>query len=215
MSLLPPAIFEEPTWLTTDDGLQLEGLLSEVEGGRGWAVLCHPHPMHGGTMDNKVVVTATRTAAAAGLSTLRFNFRGVGRSQGRYGQGVAEVADVLAAIAAVRATRWLGFGALLGFSFGAVVSARAASETELGLDSMALIGLPLEMFEIPRPPLPSGGLQVVIGDQDQFCKVESARRFVAGYGSPAAVLKVVAGSDHFFGGHLGALSTALREGLPK
>ena len=92
---------------------------------RGVAVLCHPHPLHGGTMDNKVVQTLARAFVQLGYRAVRFNFRGVGRSQGQWDDGVGEVDDALAVVAACRdAAAPL---VLAGFSFGGYVAAQAAA----------------------------------------------------------------------------------------
>src|SRR5207342_3533158 len=91
---------------------------------RGVAVLCHPHPLHGGTMDNKVIQTLARAFVLLGYRAVRFNFRGVGRSQGLWADGIGEVDDALAVVAACRdAALPLALG---GFSFGGHVAARAA-----------------------------------------------------------------------------------------
>jgi len=98
----------------------------DVPGGttRGVAVLCHPHPVHGGTMDNKVIQTLARAFVQLGYRAVRFNFRGVGRSQGQWDHGVGEVDDALAVVAACRdAASPLVLG---GFSFGGYVAAQAA-----------------------------------------------------------------------------------------
>ena len=93
----------------------------------GLAVVAHPHPLYGGTMDNKVVTTLVRTAAALGAATVRFNFRGVGASEGRHDEGHGETGDVLAVID-WSAGRWPGATLwLCGFSFGAYVALAAAS----------------------------------------------------------------------------------------
>ena len=92
----------------------------------GFAVVCHPHPLHGGTMQNKVVHTLARALQEAGIATLRFNFRGVGASAGSYDEGRGEIEDALAVIAYGRA-RWPGAAlTLAGFSFGAQVALLAA-----------------------------------------------------------------------------------------
>lgn len=93
-----------------------------------FAVVCHPHPLYGGTLDNKVVYTLARAFEACGAPTIRFNFRGVGSSAGAYDEGRGETEDALAAIAYGRA-RWKGAGLWLGgFSFGGAVALRAAAQ---------------------------------------------------------------------------------------
>src|SRR5512138_3901935 len=92
---------------------------------RGVAVVCHPHPVHGGTMDNKVVITLARAFLQLGCRSVRFNFRGVGASQGRWDEGRGEVDDALAVIAAQRMAGVPLF--LAGFSFGGYVASQAAA----------------------------------------------------------------------------------------
>src|SRR5258706_4962234 len=94
------------------------------------AVVCHPHPLFGGTLHNKVVHTLARSFRSGGAATLRFNFRGVGASEGHHDEGVGEAADTLAAVAWAR-TRWPAAPLLLaGFSFGAAVAIRAAAAAD-------------------------------------------------------------------------------------
>src|SRR5512138_2535847 len=92
---------------------------------RGVAVVCHPHPVHGGTMDNKVVITLARAFLQIGFATVRFNFRGAGGSEGRWDEGRGEIDDALAVIAAHRDPRRRFM--LAGFSFGGYVAAQALS----------------------------------------------------------------------------------------
>ena len=101
----------------------MQAVLDTVEHqSQGLAVVAHPHPLFGGTMDNKVVQTLARACAAAGWDCLRFNFRGVGASEGVYDEGRGETEDVLALVAQLAADRPL---VLAGFSFGAFVTCQA------------------------------------------------------------------------------------------
>jgi hypothetical protein len=104
-------------------GVNLEGRFL-AGGTTGGALITHPHPLYGGSMDNNVVWTARQACAARGMATLRFNFRGVGRSTGAYGDGVAEAEDVVAALAFLK-ERAAGPYWVIGYSFGAAVAARA------------------------------------------------------------------------------------------
>ncbi|MFO7278462.1 MAG: alpha/beta hydrolase, partial [Pseudomonadota bacterium] len=125
MTFRPPK--PEPVRLDGPAGV-LEALLEEPADavpGR-FAVVCHPHPLHGGTMNNKVVHTLARTFNELGIRSLRFNFRGVGASEGSYAEGIGETEDALAVIEWGR-VRWPGAEPLLaGFSFGGIVALRAA-----------------------------------------------------------------------------------------
>ncbi len=108
---------------------RLEAAIDSVDAtARAFGVVCHPHPLQQGTMQNKVVTTVARAFAQLGVHVLRFNFRGVGASEGRYAEGIGERADALAAIAWGR-TRWPGLDLYLGgFSFGAAIALEVSSE---------------------------------------------------------------------------------------
>jgi len=217
---LPPAVDEVALVLTAEDGVRLEGRLHRPARARGAAVLCHPHPPQGGTMDNKVVVACTRALAAAGLCTLRFNFRGVGQSEGAHSGGAAEVADVRAALAALAVELGEREGAaapvLLGYSFGSMMAA-AAVTAGARVSQLLLVGPPLGLrprlpratADAPSPPLPAGGLRVLLGDGDALCPLDEARRFVASYDDARARLTIIEGADHFFHGRLGPLARAV------
>jgi alpha/beta superfamily hydrolase len=166
---------------------------------RGLAVLCHPHPVHGGTMDNKVVATLARTCAQLGYDALRFNFRGVGQSAGAWDQGRGEIEDALAVIHARRAP---GHPLLLGgFSFGGHVAAQAAAR--LGEDRRAerlvLVGPAVQSF--PTGPVPPDTL-VVHGEADDVVPLTA----VLDWARPQALpVVVVPGAGHFFHGQLSLL----------
>jgi alpha/beta superfamily hydrolase len=149
----------------------------------GRAVVCHPHPLMGGTMENKVVTTCVRAAAACDLATLRFDFRGVGDSEGKYDDGRGEQLDVRAALRTADRLVPDGNRVLIGFSFGSVACCRLLSQKEPSdqVDQLIAVGLPLRTMAPPRPPLPAGGLMVVIGDRDTFVSVQAAREWVDGY----------------------------------
>src|ERR1700722_17435791 len=107
----------------------LEAIVEDPgEAGPSYAIVCHPHPLFGGTMDNKVVTTVARALQETGIPTLRFNFRGVGASAGEFDQGVGETADA-DAVAAWGAGRWPGRSLVIaGFSFGGYVALRLAQQ---------------------------------------------------------------------------------------
>ncbi|MBW2730964.1 MAG: alpha/beta hydrolase [Deltaproteobacteria bacterium] len=210
---LPPPVEERQETLLTGDGVRLDARIAPPAAGVvGRAVICHPHPLMGGTMENKVVVICARAAAACGYATVRFNFRGVGASSGHHGEGVNERDDVRAALGAADLLVEGGVRALVGFSFGSAVSAALVNEGE-DVDRLVLVGVPLGTMDVPTPPLPAEGLTVIVGDQDSFCPVSRARSFVASYRSDLARLCVIPGADHFFHRRLDALAHAMREAL--
>lgn len=170
------------------------------------AVICHPHPLYGGTMDNKVITTLAACYAELGIAAVRWNFRGVGASAGVHDGGRGEVEDVLAV------ARWaaqLNPGAeilLAGFSFGAAIAA-AASE-RLQPAHLLLVAPPLKRYAFApgsRFPCPVG---VVIGGEDDLVEAAEVQAWVAGLGSPASCVLIPAAS-HFFHAQLSNLSAAV------
>jgi uncharacterized protein len=170
------------------------------------AVLCHPHPQHQGTMLNKVVHTLARAMNDLGLSALRFNFRGVGASEGDYAEGEGEVDDVIA-VAEYARRRWPGCRIwLAGFSFGAMVSARAAAQVQpeqLLSVAPAVNILGRELSEIPGMPW-----LVVQGGADEIVSPADVRDWVAML-QPQPKLIVLPEAGHFFHGHLVDLRSIL------
>jgi len=186
---------EERLTLKVND-ISLEARFSPGAGTAG-AVITHPHPLFGGSMDNNVVWTAARALEERGWSTLRFNFRGVGASTGSYGEGLAEVEDVVAAADFLK-SKVPGPCFLVGYSFGAAVGARALLQ---GLDAAGavLISPPIAfmdldfLLETPRLCL------VVAGDRDDLCPLADAESLCRRH-QPPVDLRVVSGADHFYGG---------------
>lgn len=186
---------EEQLTLKVND-ISLEARFSPGAAPAG-ALITHPHPLFGGSMDNNVVWTAVRALGERGWSTLRFNFRGVGRSTGSYGEGLAEVEDVVAAADFLN-SKAAGPCFLVGYSFGAAVAARALLQ---GLDAAGavLISPPIAfmdlefLLETPRLCL------VVAGDQDELCPLASVEDLCRRH-QPPVELRVIAGADHFYGG---------------
>lgn len=210
---LPPMPPERSELLETSDGLLLEARVAGPPSkARGRAVICHPHPLHGGTMDNKVVTTCARAAAAAELATVRFNFRGVGESEGEHEAGQGERLDVRAALRHADRQVSSGLRLLVGFSFGAAMAAQVVAEGEL-VDLLVLVGLPLATMEIARPPLPAQGLLLLCGDRDSFCPVETARDYVDAFHDTRARLQVISGAEHLFHGQLDELARGVAAAL--
>ena len=175
------------------------------------AVIAHPHPAHGGAMTNKVVHTLARAFNLTGHVAVRFNFRGVGASEGEYDEGRGELRDLLAVTNWARA-RWPGAAlALAGFSFGAAMAVRASHEVDAS--QLVLVAPPvgriLDAGERVADGLP---LLVVQGARDELvdtdCVVDWADRQ-----PPGVVLAVMPDADHFFHGQLVALRELLVEHL--
>ena len=185
--------------IETADGVVLEGVWSSPVGdAAGCVVFCHPHPLDGGTMNAPLMRGVAKALAAAGLWVLRFNFRGVGTSQGTWGGGLGEVLDVAAAVALAAATHpTLSLG-VTGWSFGASVSLGWQAETGSTLPWVGIApGIHPYRGAVPPDPahLAAARRLIVIGDRDQFATVEEMKAYAASFGAEVAVLP---GSDHFF-----------------
>lgn len=180
----------------------------------GVAVICHPHPLYGGSMDNKVAWTLARSALLCNQVAVRFNFRGVGQSAGAYADGVGEAADAAAVFDYCR-RRWPELPVtLMGFSFGAAVALRLSREAKPA--RLVTIAPPLFYFDgesIPCPPCP---WLVVHGDSDEVVdwKQTQARlqqlncKFVP-------EVSLFPGTGHFFHGQLNELRTTVQRWLEK
>jgi alpha/beta superfamily hydrolase len=181
-----------------------------------FAVVCHPHPLYGGTMDNKVVYTVARAFEQLGAPAIRFNFRGVGASSGSYDEGRGESADALAIIAFGRqrwpqAPLWLA-----GFSFGGAVAARIAAEARaqrLVLVAPGITRLERTDFDAARAAVPRCPWLIVQGDADDVVPPQAIRDWAARLAPPAGVpapqVTVLAGAGHFFHGRIGELRAAV------
>ncbi len=166
---------------------------------RGVAVICHPHPQHGGTMDNKVAQTLARALLQLGYRSVRFNFRGVGASEGGWDEGRGEVDDALAIVAALRQP---GQPLVLaGFSFGGYVAAAAAARLE-GADRperIILVGPSTEKHTLPAVP---DDTLVVHGEHDDVVPLAATLAWARPQSLPVTV---VPGGGHFFHGQLNLL----------
>jgi len=193
--------------IAVPDGPTLEGRLRLLEAPSGGLVVCHPHPLYGGEMENPVVVRTVEVGWEAGLSTLRFNFRGVGRSGGSHGGGIGERDDARAALEhlAARLPAGLPLG-LCGYSFGAAVAA-AIPGAGPPLAALALIAPPLAMLDVAAPAESARHTLVVAGTRDPYCPIDGLEAFVRRV--PGARSVIVDGADHFFFGKLFPLGEAL------
>ncbi|HET9948404.1 MAG TPA: alpha/beta fold hydrolase [Longimicrobiales bacterium] len=193
----------------------LEALLrgpAEDEPVRGAAVVCHPHPLHGGTMHTKAVYRAAQALAEAGLAALRFNFRGVGRSTGSYDDGVGERDDARAALDWL-AERYPASPLVAGgFSFGSEVGLAVGAEDSRVVALLGL-GLPVERGErydfgwlasVEKPVL------IVQGEQDEFGSGARIAELAGALGDHVTLVRVP-GADHYFTDRLDELRAAIRE----
>lgn len=165
----------------------------------GTAVIAHPHPLHGGTLTNKVVQTLARACVLAGWTAVRFNFRGVGASEGVYDEGRGELDDLLAVVAAQAADGPL---CLAGFSFGAFVTSHAAARLHSlrDIQRLVLIGTAASRFDVaPVPAELHARTLIVHGEQDDTVPLSS----VMDWARPQVLpVMVVPGGGHFFHGQL-------------
>jgi alpha/beta superfamily hydrolase len=168
------------------------------EAPRGIAVICHPHPQHGGTKDNKVVFMMARAAVIAGLAAVRFNFRGVGSSRGSYDAGVGEVDDAAAVRDWALEASGLPLVALSGFSFGSAVALRLAERD--APPCLVTVGFPSAYFDgaLPRP---SSDWLAVFGDADDVIDVDTSITAVREL-EPAVDVQILEGAGHFLHGRL-------------
>ena len=177
---------------------------------RGVAVLCHPHPQHGGTMDNKVIQTLARAFVQLGYRAVRFNFRGVGRSQGQWDHGTGEVDDALAVVAACRDAN--GPLVLGGFSFGGYIAAKVAERLAAAnspAQRVVLIGPATSTF--PVPPVPVDSL-VIHGEADDVVPLRATFDWARPQGLPVVVLP---GVGHYFHGQLTRLRDLVLRGCSR
>ena len=177
---------------------------------RAAAVICHAHPLHGGMMHYKVIFRAAKALQAQGLVVLRFNFRGVGRSEGTHDHGVGEQDDARAALSELEA-RFPGVPLLAGgFSFGSAMAVRVAL-TDDRVKAVLVLGFPItrvdstaDLARVLQPRL------FVQGSEDEFGSGNAIRDLVAPLPEPKR-LEVIEGADHFFTGRLDELQAPIED----
>jgi len=172
----------------------------------GSVVVCHPHPQHGGTMNNKVAYTLARAFVRAGFTALRFNFRGTGKSEGVYDDGDGELGDALAALKWLRTREkalplWLA-----GFSFGAAIAVKAAVET--AVDGLISVAPAISRFATGLTSQPDCPWLVVQGDQDELVDIDETVAWLDSL-QPGPELLIIGGGEHFFHGRLIELREAV------
>lgn len=188
------------------EGYGIDGRLHT--GGHRAVVVTHPHPLYGGDMDNDVVYTITSAYRQAGYTTLRFNFRGVGRSEGRYSDGDGEQADVCAAVAELQA-RGHPDVTLSGYSFGVWVNALCAGNHLPGIP-MTMVAPPTAFMDFGAVTRLEGLATVITGSRDDIAPPEMLKRLTKHW-NPGARLEILAGADHFFYGYLDQLAARLKQ----
>jgi alpha/beta superfamily hydrolase len=183
-------------------GLRIEGMLATASPTCA-VVIAHPHPLYGGDMDNPVIMAMQRAFLRRGFSTLRFNFRGVGASEGRYGKGIGERQDVASALAFL-AGRGMTTIDLAGYSFGAWVNAGASG----GFQRMVMVSPPVAFMSFD-PPASIGTLHLIVtGDRDEIAPAHRVSVYRDQW-NPKAALEVLGGADHFYTGFIRTLEDAI------
>lgn len=189
------------------DGVVLEGRLATPESpAAGIAVVCHPHPQYGGSMSSGPIPAIWRALAAAGRATLRFNFRGVGRSEGAYDRGAGEVRDAAGAVAFMAERFGSSPAAIAGWSFGAIVALHAAL-ADRAVDTYVALAPPVRMgseLDISHDPTVDelaawhGRALGICGTEDPFCTPKALDAWAEQL--PGMEVVVLEGEDHFFSG---------------
>ncbi|MEW5722206.1 MAG: alpha/beta fold hydrolase [Thermodesulfobacteriota bacterium] len=177
----------------------LEGRLTPGDPVRA-GLVCHPHSLYGGSMDNNVVQAAVQALVKAGWTALRFNFRGVGRSAGVYGDGLGEQEDAAAAVNFLK-ERGAKDIVVIGYSFGAWVSAFAWPRLRgAGLRPLVLIAPPAAFMSFEKLPLETEVGLIICGEEDEIAPPDLARELGSRLAAPVEPV-VRPRADHFFAGH--------------
>jgi alpha/beta superfamily hydrolase len=167
----------------------LEAILDLPDGTNRCAVMCHPHPLYGGSMSDNVISVLSAAFGSIGIGTCRFNFRGVGASAGQHGKGEGEVDDVLSVSGWLTEERSIKTLFLCGYSFGAVVVLNALPLIEV--DKSILIAPPVRLME--AGDVPNHPMLVILGTEDNIVDCHSTRSFFEG-----ATVNTISQADHFF-----------------
>lgn len=168
----------------------------------GLALIAHPHPLRGGSLDNKVAWCLAKAALASGLVAVRPNFRGVGGSSGEHDQGIGETDDLLAVAEVIGANHPGLDWTLMGFSFGGYVQQRVAGR--LPARQLIMVGAAVSMYDFGPPHIPT---TLIHGAEDEVIPLTAARAYAEAHGLPLHVLE---GAGHFFHGRLRDLQTLVQ-----
>ena len=194
---------EKITFLSEE--YEIEGLLNQRDEKKG-VVVTHPHPLYGGDMYNLVVESIVHVYHMKGYSTLKFNFRGVGRSQGVYDNGLGEQKDVLSALSFL-ADMGMERIDLAGYSFGAWVNAHALQKDTL-TKQMIMVSPPVGFMDFKSIVTMDTLKFVVTGNRDDIAPADLIEKMISTW-NPNACFEVIDGADHFYGGFLNQLESVL------
>ncbi|MFC1891895.1 alpha/beta hydrolase [Thermodesulfobacteriota bacterium] len=196
--------------ITIDSGEpKIEVLLESGNGERG-VVITHPHPLYGGDMYNNVVESITRSYIEMGYSTLRFNFRGVGQSEGLYDDGIGEQDDIRNAVTYLCETGCKHID-LAGYSFGAWVSARGI-KSYTQVERLVMVSPPVSFMDFSSLTYNPKIEFVIVGSDDEFADVKETEQALDTW-NPKAQLKIIDGADHFYQGKCNDLKLLLKQFL--
>lgn len=164
-------------------------------------IICHPHPLYQGTMDNKVVTTISRSFNQLGLLVVRFNYRGVGKSEGTYDESVGEVDDLLAVISWLRNQNYAEKISLAGFSFGGAIAYKAATRVDQ-VEHLLMIAPSVVNFNLKGEPEPKAPLFIILSDDDEIIpKKDTLLWLTSEFNGPFHLTQFV-NAGHFFHGRL-------------
>ncbi|MBU0992792.1 MAG: hypothetical protein KJ737_09900 [Proteobacteria bacterium] len=189
------------------DGLSIEGLLAQGTGKRG-IVITHPHPHYGGDMHNAIVDLIKKVGRYYDYTTLRFNFRGTGRSEGHFDDGSGEQSDILNAVAFLQ---HMGIKQvdLAGYSFGAWVISECFRDKIPPVDRVMMVSPPIDFLEFHEGVHIPGLNLVVSGDEDTFAIDKDIRAYASSWNKDVHI-QIISGADHFYSGMMGRLESAIK-----
>lgn len=201
---------EETSFLFSGPAGNLEVMAAGNENASASAIICHPHSLHGGTMNNKVVTMLARALQELGLRTVRFNFRGVGKSEGSFDGGKGETEDVLAIAQWIKQLYPQDALWLAGFSFGSYVTARATMH--LSIKQLISIAPPVTHFDFGNFSSITCPWLIIQGDQDEIVPPQAVYDWAKALSSKPVLIRLP-DAGHFFHGQLMALKKIIRENL--
>jgi alpha/beta superfamily hydrolase len=176
------------------------------------AIICHPHPLYGGSMSNKVITTLARAFYDLGLASIRFNFRGIGKSAGNYGEGVGEIEDLLAVLNWARTT-FPGYKIwLAGFSFGAYVATSVAAKEKDQVAQLVTIAPAVTHFDFQTLSTVTCPWLLVMGEADEIVAFDTVKTWLTSLPIPITTI-FYPGVGHFFHGHLVQLREDIKRTL--
>lgn len=191
----------------------LEIAVNEINPVAPYVVVCHPHPLYGGTMDNKVVTMTAKAYEDLGCNSVRFNYRGVGDSDGIYGKNIGEVADAMAVIEWLNKEKAVSSLYFAGFSFGAYIAAQAASDTQAQSKEVVKHLLMIAPSVVNSPfgsvtPIPLD-TSIIMGDADEVVSYDDVSAWAEQQYPPLEMI-TMEGAGHFFHGRLTELKQQIK-----